>query len=451
MSKLSILVVEDDPFARRLMGSQLESHQVDFAEDAGSARRKIESGGHQICFIDLILGKGDEASGLELIPLAKAKGAYSVVMSAEDSQDVIDRAYSLGCDDFYAKGNERSNVGSVLARYNTKRRKEDLDSIYRDRFMTEDEATRADISKALEYAASDLPVLILGPSGTGKTNLARIIHDMSNRKGQFVAINCSAYTEDLLEAELFGHKKGAFTGAAESRKGKLALAHEGTLFLDEIGSMSLAMQTKLLKAIEERTFYPVGSEEPQTSDFRIVSATLEDLQRLIKLGKLRFDFFQRIHGLTIALKPLAQRKCDIFPLLSYFSRGERRLSFTPEAKDFLLRHDWPGNVRELKKLVSLLVAGPEGRIGAEALKKLFASISVEDGPASIVTEDIYHYALKHGLIRALEKIAAGVIGRNLRENDGIKNRVLADLKISNRLYYSSLKRGPASAEDGGQE
>lgn len=448
MSKLSILVVEDDPFARQLMGSQLGNHRVDFAEDAGSARKKIEAGNHQICFIDLNLGKEDEASGLGLIPLAKSKGSYSVVMSAEDSQDVIDRAYSLGCDDFYAKGNESNNVGSVLSRYLTKRCKEGLEAVYRDDFVTQDEETRTDISRALEYAASDLPVLILGPSGTGKTSLARIIHNMSNRQGQFVAINCSAYTEDLLEAELFGHKKGAFTGAAESRKGKLLLANEGTLFLDEIGSMSLAMQSKLLKAIEERTFYPVGSEEAQTSDFRIISATLEDLQRLIKIGKLRFDFFQRIHGLTIELKPLAKRKGDLFPLISHFTRGERRLSFTPEAKDLLLRHNWPGNIRELKKLISLLVAGPQGRIDAESLRKLFAAISVEEGPGSIVTEEMYRYSIKHGLNRTLETIATGIIDRNRRENEGVKNRVLADLKISNRLYYSSLKRKEVQADDG---
>lgn len=443
MSKLSILVVEDDPFARRLMEAQLGGHRVDFAEDAGAARRKIESGGHDICFIDLKLGKNDVASGLDLISLASSKRIYSVVMSGHDSESVVEKAYGLGCDDFYAKGNEKSNVGTVLARYVTRRRGNDMDRVFQDRFVTADPATKESIAEALRYAAADIPILILGPSGTGKTSLARLVHDFSNRAGQFVAINCSAYTEDLLEAELFGYKKGAFTGAADNRKGKLLLADQGTLFLDEIGSMSLKMQTKLLKAIEERSFYPLGSEEPETSRFRVVSATLEDIQRLVKLGKLRFDFFQRIHGLTIQLKPLAQRKCDILSLISFFTRGERRLSFSGEAKEALLGHDWPGNIRELKKLVSLLVAGQEGHIGIESLRKILAAVSVEERGGDFMTEDQYRFALRHGLNSLVERIIDCAIKRNRDENGGAKNKVLGDLRIANRLFYSSIKRASA--------
>lgn len=370
MSKLKILVVEDDPLARTVMAERLVDHAVEFAVNVEEARGRLETRPPDICFIDLDLGDGKECSGLELIPVAVSKGAYAAVMSGHDSDRFVDRAYELGCRDFCAKGNEAANVDLVLSRYLSLREKDAGAALFSEEFITEDEETRAAVGSALKYATSDIPILILGPSGVGKTSLARIIHDHSGRAGEFVAINCAAYTEELLEAELFGFKRGAFTGAAESRKGKLLLADGGTLFLDEIGSMSLAMQTKLLKAIEERCFYPLGAERPESSNFRVVSATLENVQDLVAAGRLRFDFLQRVHGFAVQLKPLACRKCDIIPMIARFTQGGKRLSFTPEAKVRLLAYDWPGNVRELKRLVDLLVAGEDGRVSELVLAAL---------------------------------------------------------------------------------
>jgi DNA-binding NtrC family response regulator len=440
MPKLQILVIEDDPLAQKVMSLQLKEHAVDFARDAETARRALKAGRPDLCFIDLELGDGGSASGLELIPLAVSKGIYTVVMSGHSSEHVVERAYELGCNDFYSKGNEEANVGGVLNRFEKRERKSETDILFTERFVTEDPATRALILDALKYAASDLPFLVLGPSGTGKTNLARIIHDHSARTGQFVSINCAAYTEDLLEAELFGYRKGAFTGAGDSRKGKLLAADRGTLFLDEIGSMSLNMQTKLLKAIEERCFYPLGSDRAETSQFRIISATLEDLQSLIKAGKLRFDFFQRIHGLTLDLKPLARRSADIFPLISHFTRGGKRLSFTADAKERLLRYDWPGNVRELKKLVDLLSAGQEGRVALDTVDRLLSTVLREEKTGGYVTDEQYLAALKGGLDAAVDRFIDGIVARSLDDNAGKKTKVLEDLKISTRILYASLKR-----------
>ncbi|MDD5657284.1 MAG: sigma-54 dependent transcriptional regulator [Elusimicrobia bacterium] len=441
MEKLRILVVEDDKLTQKTMSMHLSRHAVEFAGDLPAALQSLDSGEFDLCFVDLRLGAGDELSGLKVIPRAAKKGVYPVVMSSCDSEETVDRAYALGCRDFYVKGNEASNIAAVLAKYRQHRAGFDAGYVFSRQFVTEDPATRASVLEAAKYAPSDLPIMLLGPSGTGKTSLGRIIHEHSRREGPFVAINCSAYTEELLEAELFGYRKGAFTGAADSRKGKLLQAHRGTLFLDEIGAMSLNMQTKLLKAIEERCFYPVGADAPESSDFRVISATLEDLQRLIAQGRLRFDFFQRIHGLTVTLKPLAERRCDILPLLDFFTRGGKRLAFAQEAKACLLEYRWPGNARELKKFVALLCAGTEGRVSLETVRRHLKEVPGAPSAEGVSVEaGWYRYALAHGLPKALERFGDEIIRRNLSENHDKKSRTLSELKISNRLLYAALKR-----------
>lgn len=448
MPRLSILVVEDDPLSRKVMAAHLKDHSVTFAEDAAAGKRLIESGKPDLCFIDLQLGGDDPRAGLDLIPLAVAKGAYAVVMSGHDGEAIVERAYELGCDDFHGKGDEAASVGTVLARY-LSRKQTVKDDPFSGRFVTADPETKTAVQEALLYAPSELPLMLLGPSGTGKTSLAQLIHERSGRPGAFVAINCSAYAEDLLEAELFGYKKGAFTGANDAHKGKLLAADRGTLFLDEIGSMSLKMQTKLLKAIEEKSFFPLGSDRPETSRFRVISATLENLPGLIKAGRMRFDFFQRVHGLSIELKPLSARKCDLMPLINSFSRTGKRLAFSAEAKKLVLAHDWPGNAREVKRFVELLAAGGEGRVSAEAVARLLRAVGAEQSaPAGFLTDEQLAFAREKGLDALLDRVVDEAVGRSLADNSGKKTAVLEELHISTRLLYAALKRrGATLAED----
>lgn len=281
MDRLKILVIDDDRLARDIMADNLAGQAMDFAGDKPTAERKLKAGHYDICFVDLMLGENDDYSGLKLIPLAVSKGIYSVVMSSCETEETISRAYALGCKEFYVKGNERANITAIIARYLQGGAGKKVDGVFSEDFITNDPATRSMVAEALKHASTSLPMLLLGPSGAGKTTLAELLHKHSGRDGSFVAMNCAAYTEELLEAELFGYKKGSFTDAHENRKGKLAQADKGTLFLDEIGAMSQKMQVKLLKAIEEKSFYPLGADKPEYSDFRVISATLEDVHVLV--------------------------------------------------------------------------------------------------------------------------------------------------------------------------
>ncbi len=446
MEKLRVFALEDDKLAQKVLLARLSGHEVDLAADLKAALKLLAANRYDIGFFDLMLGPDDDYSGLKAIAAAAARGVHCVVVSSSDSDEVIDRAYQLGARDFYAKGNEEANVAEILRKFAQGRKAAGADDVFAGAFVTGDEGLRAMVREALKYAPTDLPVMLLGPSGTGKTSLARIVHEHSGREGAFVSINCSAYTEDLLEAELFGYRKGAFTGAADSRKGRLLEAHGGTLFLDEIGTMSLNMQTKLLKAIEERSFYPLGSEKPERSDFRIISATLEDPQDLIARGRMRFDLFQRVHGYTVNLPPLSRRPGDVMLLAQHFMKGGRRLSFTAEAREALAAYSWPGNVRELKKFVDLLSGGAEGRVGLEIVQKHLKAPAA--APAAAAGDGgVYADARARGLEAALERVTDEVIARSLRENGGVRTRVLADLKISTRLLYASLRRLGAAGEE----
>jgi len=262
------------------------------------------------------------------------------------------------------------------------------------RSLVGDSESVREVRKLIEQvAASDANVLILGESGTGKEVVARNIHYYSRRRNRpFVPINCGAIPADLLESELFGHEKGAFTGAISARQGRFELAEKGSLFLDEIGDMSLHMQVKLLRVLQERTFERVGSNKSLTSDVRIVAATHRDLEQSIKDGKFREDLFYRLNVFPIEMPPLRERIEDI-PLLvkelitrlEHENRGSVRL--TPEAMMVLCQHAWPGNVRELANLIErLVIMYPMGVVEVDDLPpKLLANIGNE---ASISEEVI---------------------------------------------------------------
>jgi two-component system response regulator GlrR len=222
---------------------------------------------------------------------------------------------------------------------------------------------RAVLDVVSRIAILDSTVYIHGESGTGKELIAKAIHLASDRKDKpFVALNCAALPETLLESELFGHEKGAFTGAVKSTRGLFTQAHGGTLFLDEIGDMPLATQSKLLRVLQERQFYPVGGDAPVAVDVRVIVATNKDLSEQVRKGMFRDDLFYRIHVIPILLPPLRERKEDIVPLVEHFlkkcTQQMKKVvkGLAPESLRKLMLHDWPGNVRELENTIEYAVA-----------------------------------------------------------------------------------------------
>ena len=216
--------------------------------------------------------------------------------------------------------------------------------------------------RCARIAASDATVLVLGETGTGKEVMARLVHQNSPRSaGPFVPVNCGAIPEALLESELFGHLKGAFTGAVANRRGRLALAEGGTLFLDEIGELPLSLQVKLLRVLQDRTYEPIGSAQPVSANFRLVTATNRDLKAEVEAGRFRQDLYYRLLVCPVTLPPLRERRDDIVPLFFHFwkGRGEQR-PVDPEALQLLVAYDWPGNVRELENMVERLSVCSEG-------------------------------------------------------------------------------------------
>jgi len=284
-------------------------------------------------------------------------------------------------------------------------------------------------------AASPATVLILGETGTGKELLARAIHDLSpRRKGPFVALNCAALPDTLLESELFGYKAGAFTGAARDKPGRFALARGGAIFLDEIADVSRPLQVRLLRVLQERTFEPLGSVRSETSDARVIAATNRDLEELVRRGRFRRDLYYRLNVVRLELPPLRRRKEDIPLLAEEFIQRFNRLhgksvdGLSPEALSLLMAHDWPGNVRELENAIErAFILCPGGLIGIEHLPE---ELTGAGGPPPETT----------GMRAARNLTEAQAIRRALDKNQGNRRAAARDLGIHKSTLFRKIER-----------
>ena len=434
--KLNILLVEDDLLSRLSLKSRLEPFGTVTEADSKSAAIKIlNSQNFNIAFVDLDLEA--ELLGLQVLKFLAEKKIYSVVLSGREDEHIIEQAYQNGCKDYLIKPYSKSGIELIFKRfYSRVNQNQNLQKL-KDLLLTDDLSLINELIIIEQALLGSSPILITGDSGTGKTYLAKFIHKLISEQNEcpFIHLNCAEISESLLESELFGHEKGAFTGAIKSKKGLLELANRGILFLDEIATMPLSIQKKLLKAIEEKSFYPLGSEKIVTSNFRLISATCEDLREKINQGQFREDFYFRLEGFNVSLKSLKDRKNDLNKLLQYFvKKGDRAIVFDSEAKVFINEYPWPGNIRELERTIEILKTKENGIVTIHDIKQVLThkNNSIEHRLNQI---DEIDEVMSIGLKNYLEKIEARIVKDVHTKNQLKVRKTLSDLKISNNAFY----------------
>ena len=370
-----ILIVDDEPFNLDLLEQELaeKGYAIERASGGSEALKKVESFQPDLVLLDHMM---PDLNGLEVLKDLRKRGndVPVIMVTAHGTIERAVQAMKEGACDFIPKPFEPDHLALVvkkaLERERLKRGIEILSEETEERYrlvVGESPKINQAVDLAKRAAASNATVLLLGESGTGKEVFARAIHNWSERKSEpFIAINCVGLSKELLESELFGHEKGAFTGAHQLKKGKMELAHGGTVFLDEVGDITQELQTKLLRFLQEREFERVGGNKPIRVDVRIVAATNRDLDGAVKEGRFREDLFHRLNVIAVNLPPLRERKDDI-PLLAHhflqrFSLETKKniTEISPDAMERLLGYDWPGNVRELANVIERAVVLGKG-------------------------------------------------------------------------------------------
>ncbi len=372
LMKAKILIVDDDPDIVTMLEDRLQAsgYGTVIARDGVEALERIEQEAPHLILLDLDMPRLTGLEVLKRLPKIKlTEDLPIVVMTAHASIDAAVEAMKTGAYDFLTKPLDKDHlllvIGKALERDSLKRQvaclKSEVDSRYASIIGTSPKI-RSVMESAQRAAKSDASVLLLGESGTGKELFARSIHQWSPRQAlPLVVINCVALTETLLENELFGHERGAFTGADRLQKGKLEMADGGTIFLDEIGDMSLPLQAKLLRVLQDKEFHRVGGTRLVSINVRVIAATNKDLRLAVKTGEFREDLFFRLNVISLTLPPLRERPEDLPALAKFFlnrhAKDAKRpgMLFSPAAMEAMSRYSWPGNIRELDNVVARAV------------------------------------------------------------------------------------------------
>ncbi|MBT3586469.1 MAG: sigma-54-dependent Fis family transcriptional regulator [Halobacteriovoraceae bacterium] len=457
-TKLAILVVEDDPYFRKNLVSQLEPHgRVFAASGQEQALHWVKSRHLDVAFIDLNLSSTDILEGLKIISACKKQGVLPVVLTGHESKEIIGQAYQMGCSHYFSKIDFEDNIDDRIGSLLKTIKGNDLDKFFQEEFITSDPKLISRIKFVLEQPLDiDQKILITGPSGVGKTKVAKMLHAQLMPEAPFIHLNLSELSANLLESELFGHKKGAFTGASEDKIGLIERADGGILFLDEIGCIPLTIQKKLLKVIEEKSFSPVGSTEIRTSSFQLISATCDDFAKLINNEEFRVDLYFRIKGLEINIPALKQRRGDVLPLIDFFiSKSTKKIALNSEAEAALRLYDWFGNVRELENLVRELVGFSKGMV---TINELPDYVIANENPTArelavsdkYITKKMREHIKEQGLPALLNEIEKEAMDEALIECNGKINEVGRKLQISKSLLYRISKDLKADTQFGAE-
>jgi two-component system response regulator HydG len=408
VGKVRILVVDDELIIRESLHGWLKKsgYQVDTAEGGSAALAMLEKTPYDLLFLDIMM---PVMSGIEVLEVVKEDYPQTLVVmiTAYGSVETAVQAMKRGANDYLLKPFDPDQLSLLTEKLMQQKRIMDENIFLREQMaeairfenlVGRSEAMQELFSLIQDVAESDSPVLITGETGTGKELVAKAIHAKSARcNGPFIAINCGAFPEHLLESELFGHERGAFTGAHRAKKGRLDLAHHGTLFLDEVGIVPLKMQVDLLRVLETKEFHRLGGTAEIEVDFRTIAATNRDLQQAIEKGEFRQDFFYRLNVISLHIPPLRERRDDI-PLLAehFLDRYSRETNkdidtINREAMSILRQYDWPGNVRELENAIErAVVIGKKRRLDPEEFSFLAPHLSAAAETYSLEKTQVVH-------------------------------------------------------------
>jgi len=449
----SVLVVDDEPVMRESLAAWLveDGYQVDLAASGSEAVEMVRARKYDVCLVDLKMPGGPD--GIETLRHIRSlrPETTQVILTAYATIDTAVQAMREGAEDYLAKPCNPEQISLMLERLLKVKALERENRILRGRLDRRERAEEPVITRSprmlevmdllRKVADQKSTVLITGESGTGKDLLARTLHSMGKRsRGPFVAFSCAALAETLLESELFGHEKGAFTGASARKRGKFELANGGTLFLDEIGDISHKLQMDLLRVLQERRFFRVGGTVEAEVDVRVVAATSRDLEEAVRAGRFREALYFRINVIGVHLPPLRERREDIPLLVEHFLRkfsGELGLcggGVTQGALRLLAAHDWPGNVRELENVVERAVVTTNR---AELTEKDFAFLGLQGAVSAwdVPTD------------RSLQEVERHVIEATLAKVGGNVKRAAQVLGIDRSTLYQKLKRYRIEARD----
>jgi DNA-binding NtrC family response regulator len=435
MAPQRLLVVEDDPGVRTTIVTclELEGYSVDAASSTKEAIDRLAAASYPIVISDIYI---DDRTGLDVLEAARRKdpGCSVILMTARGTMETVMAATRGGAFDYIAKPFDLDRI------IETVKRAEAAHGDLEDEAETEDlpESTMIGVSRGMveiyktvsQVAPTDATVLIEGETGTGKELIARMVHGFSARSSQaWVPVDCASIAPSLLESELFGHMRGAFTGADRDRVGVFEAAHKGTVFLDEIGEIAFEFQLKLLRFLQEREVRPVGASRSKAVDVRVVAATNRDLQKMVDEGKFRQDLWFRLNVIRMVLPPLRERRGDV-PLLAHFfvnkynARYDRGAKLTDSGLKALEEHTWPGNVRQLQHLIErLTILAPNERIDGEAVRDALSAMEPRD----------------HS-VETLADAESEQIRRVLAATGGNKSRAAQILGIERKTLYRKLER-----------